>query len=76
MVSMLTASVRSHPGIHQRRPATLPFLRIVNVSLSFRTRPARSLVVVIQVFPTIGKCTCTTGPAALSFVTPVARLRR
>ena len=43
----------------------VPSLRIVNVSLSFRTRPASSLVVVIQVLPTIGKRTSTTGPAAL-----------
>jgi hypothetical protein len=44
----------------------------VNVSLSFRTRAAISLVVVIQVLPTIGKRTSTTGPAALSFMSAVA----
>src|SRR5262249_10394589 len=76
MVSMLTASVRSHPGIHQRRPATLPSLRIVKVSLSFKTRPASSLVVVIQVLPMIGKRTSTTGPAARSLASPAAGSRR
>src|SRR5215212_6801974 len=74
--SMLTASARMELGIHQRRPATLPSLRIVNVLLSFRTRAARSLVVVIQVRPTIGKRTLTTGPAALSLVSPTAGSRR
>jgi hypothetical protein len=64
MDSMLTASALIDLGIHQRRPATLPFLRIMNVSLSFRTRAASSLVVVIQARPTIGKRTSTTGPAA------------
>jgi hypothetical protein len=43
----LTASARIHPGIGQRRPATLPFLLIVKVSLFFGTRPASLLVVVI-----------------------------
>jgi len=76
MVSMLTASVRIHPGIHQRTPATLPSLRIVNVALSLRTRPARSPVVVIQIFPMIGKRTSTTGPAALSFASAAAGSRR
>ena len=42
----------------------LPSLRIVKVSLSFRTRPASSLVAVIRVLPMIGKRTSTTGPAA------------
>jgi hypothetical protein len=51
---MLTASARIHPGIHQRRPATLPSLRIAKVSLSLSTRPANSLVVVIQVLPMMG----------------------
>jgi hypothetical protein len=76
MVSMLTASVRIHPGIHQRSPATLPSLRMVKVSLSFRTRPASSLVVVIQVLPMIGKRTSTRGPAARNRASPVAGSRR
>ena len=76
MDNMLTASVRIHPGIHQRRPASEPFLRIVKVSLSFRTRLAISLLVVIQVRPTIGKRTSTTGPAALSLVSVEAGSRR
>ena len=37
--------------------------RMVKVSLSFKTRSAKSCVVVVQIFPTIGNCTSTTGPA-------------
>src|SRR5215510_15687170 len=76
MVSMLTASARTQPGIHQRKPATLPSLRIVNVSLSFRTRPAISLLVVIQVLPMMGKRTFTTDPAARSSASRWAGSRR
>jgi hypothetical protein len=76
MVSMLTASARIRAGIHQRRPATLPSLRIVKVSLSLRTRLASSLVVVIQVLPMIGKRTSSTGPELLSRSIPAAGLRR
>src|SRR5215203_6321193 len=74
MDSMLTASERIEPGIHQRKPATLPSLRIVNVSLSFRTRAAKSAFVVIQVFPTIGNRTATTGPAATAREDAAAQL--
>ena len=63
---MLTANERNQRGIHQRRPATLPSWRILNVSSSCSTRPAMSLLVVIQVLPMIGKRASTTAPAALS----------
>ena len=57
MVSMLSATVRISPGIHHRNPATAPFLRSVNVSLSLSTRLVASKVVVIQTLPTIGNFT-------------------
>ena len=70
MLSMLTASVPIERGIHQRQPASVPSLRMVKVALSFSTRLAMSLVVVIQVLPTMGKRTLTSAPAALSSLSP------
>ena len=49
---------------------------MVKVSLSFRTRSAKSCVVVVQTFPTIGNCTSTTGPADRSFSISAAGLRK
>ena len=40
---MLTANERNQRGIHQRRPATLPSWRILNVSSSAPPRPRRRL---------------------------------
>ena len=57
MVSMLSATVRISPGIHQRNPATVPFLRSVNVSLSLSTLLVASKVVVTQTLPTMGNFT-------------------
>ena len=54
---------RTYPPRHPpAQTGNRAFRRIVNVSLSFRTRPAKSLVVVIQVFPMIGNRVLTTGP--------------
>src|SRR5262249_29960428 len=59
------------------KPATPPTpVRIVNVSLSFKTRSAKSCVVVVQIFPIIGNCTSTTGPAERSFSISAAGLRK
>src|SRR6516225_4439280 len=64
---MLLASVRTIPGIHQRRPATLPSgLRKLKVALSLSTREAVSCVVAIQRRPMSGSLTSTTGPASRS----------
>jgi hypothetical protein len=74
---MLLASVRTMPGIHQRIPATVPSsLRMVKVSVSFRTWSASAWVVVAQSLPTIGKLTSTTGPRPRSFSIAAAGLRK
>src|SRR5512134_455509 len=76
-VSMLLASDRRVGGIHHRSPAgPPPFLRSVNVWLSFRTRPAISCVVVIQTLPMIGNLIWTTGPDARSARRAAAGSRR
>src|SRR6516225_2344097 len=64
---MLLASARIIPGIHQRRPATLPSgLRKLKVALSLSTRETISCVVAIHRRPTSGSLTSTTGPASRS----------
>src|SRR6516225_4135985 len=64
-------------GIHHCNPATPPTpVRMVKVSLSFKTRSAKSCVVVVQIFPIIGNCTSTTGPAERSFSISAAGLRK
>src|SRR5262249_26097882 len=78
VVSMLLASVRTMPGIHERSRATSPpSLRSVKVRLYFNIRSAASCVVVIQVLPMmIGKRTSTTGPNAGSRSSLAAGSRR
>ena len=76
MVSMLSAIARTMAGIHHRTPATPPSLRSVNVSLSFKTRPAMSCVVVIQILPMIGNLVSTIGPSVRSRSMPAAGSRK
>src|SRR6516165_5161221 len=65
------------PGIHHWNPAMRPSSRrMVKVSVSFNTRSARSCVVVVQTFPTIGNRTSTTWPADLSLSISATGLRK